>query len=156
MDIEDFEKIAKIVREFDLAEVQLEGENFKLHIKQNRALPALEQAQNPALMSPASVMAMPLNTPSMLPASHGGDRDDGCHLITSPMVGTFYRCPSPDRPPFIEVGKTVQPTTIVCIIEAMKVMNEIPADTAGTVLEVLVKDGQPIEFGQPLFKVRPN
>lgn len=154
MNIDDFERIAKVIKEFDLAEVQLEGQDFKLHIKQNQATAALEQMQNPALMSPANVMAMPLNTPSMLPANHDERLEDNCHLITSPMVGTFYRCPSPDRPPFVEVGKSVQPTTIVCIIEAMKVMNEIPADASGTILEVLVKDGQPIEFGQPLFKIR--
>jgi acetyl-CoA carboxylase biotin carboxyl carrier protein len=69
------------------------------------------------------------------------------------MVGTFYRSPAPDRPAFVEVGSSVVPTTTVCIIEAMKVMNEIPGEVAGTIGEVLAQDGQPVEFGQPLFKV---
>jgi acetyl-CoA carboxylase biotin carboxyl carrier protein len=76
--------------------------------------------------------------------------------IASPMVGTFYRAPAPGRPAFVEIGSSVQANTVVCILEAMKVLNEIPAEVVGTVVDVLVKDGQSVEYGQSLFKIRPN
>jgi acetyl-CoA carboxylase biotin carboxyl carrier protein len=76
--------------------------------------------------------------------------------IESPMVGTFYATPGPDKAPFVSVGSKVGPDTTVCLIEAMKIFNEIKAETSGTVEEVLIKSGQPIEFGQPLFRIRPN
>ena len=77
-------------------------------------------------------------------------------LITSPTIGTFYTAPTPEDPPFVTVGKPVQPDTIVCIVEAMKVFNQIPAEVSGTIVEVLVNNGDAVEFGQPLFRVRPG
>jgi acetyl-CoA carboxylase biotin carboxyl carrier protein len=77
------------------------------------------------------------------------------HEIASPMVGTFYRAPSPDSAPYVELGQKVTPDTVVCIIEAMKVMNEIKAETTGTIVEILVENGKSVEFGQPLFRVKP-
>ena len=77
-------------------------------------------------------------------------------LIKSPTVGTFYAAPSPDDPPFVTVGSQVDPETIVCIVEAMKVFNQIPAEVSGTIVEILVKNGDPVEFGQPLYRVRPD
>ncbi|RME96103.1 MAG: acetyl-CoA carboxylase biotin carboxyl carrier protein, partial [Verrucomicrobia bacterium] len=77
-------------------------------------------------------------------------------LIKSPMIGTFYRAPAPDASPYVEVGSEVTPETVVCIIEAMKVMNEIKAETHGVITEVLAENGKPVEFGQPLFKIRPR
>ena len=76
--------------------------------------------------------------------------------MSSPFVGTFYRTPSPDQPPFAEVGTVVKKGQVLCIIEAMKLMNEIESDEAGRVIEILAENGQPVEFGQPLFKIRPN
>ena len=84
------------------------------------------------------------------------DVDDGLIEVKSPMVGTFYASPSPDSKPFVTVGTRVEPDTVVCIIEAMKVMNEIKAETAGTIAEVLCKAGQALEYGQVLFKVKPD
>jgi len=75
--------------------------------------------------------------------------------IKSPMIGTFYRAPSPDAAPYVEVGTSVEPDTVVCLIEAMKVMNEIKAEAKGVITQVLVENGKPVEFGQPLFKIRP-
>ncbi len=77
-------------------------------------------------------------------------------VIESPMVGTYYASASPDAPPFVSVGATVNPTSTVCVIEAMKVFTDIPAGVSGTITEVLVKNGQPVEFGQPMFRVRPS
>ena len=82
--------------------------------------------------------------------------DDGTIEITSPTVGTFYSSPTPDDPPFVKIGSKVSSDTIVCIVEAMKVFNQIPAEVSGTITEVLVKNGDPVEFGQPLFRVRPG
>ncbi len=81
-------------------------------------------------------------------------RNDGTVTINSPTVGTFYSSPTPDDPPFVSVGSTVLPETVVCIVEAMKVFNQIPAEVSGTVVEILVKNGDSVEFGQPLFRVR--
>jgi acetyl-CoA carboxylase biotin carboxyl carrier protein len=78
------------------------------------------------------------------------------HLVTSPFVGTFYRTPAPDQPPFVEVGASVRKGQVLCIIEAMKLMNEIEAEVPGTVAEILVENGQPVEFGQPLFRIEPS
>ena len=84
------------------------------------------------------------------------EMDLSIEIIKSPMVGTFYRSPSPDSPPFVDVGSAVQNNTVVCILEAMKVMNEIKAGISGTVMEILVENGQPVEFGQALFKIKKS
>ena len=89
--------------------------------------------------------------PAGAPAAAGS----GAFQIVSPMVGTFYRSPSPDSPPYIDVGQEVAEETVVCIIEAMKVMNEIKAETKGIIVEALAQNGKPVEFGKPLFAVRP-
>ena len=114
-----------------------------MHAPQQFAAPATA----PAAAAPAATAAAPATaapTASNLP------------VIKSPTVGTFYASPSPEDPPFIQVGTKVQPDTVVCIIEAMKVFNEITADCSGTVAEVLIKAGDSVEFGQPLFRVRPS
>ena len=89
------------------------------------------------------------------PAEPATPPDDGTIEITSPTVGTFYSSPSPDEPVFVDVGSKVKPETIVCIVEAMKVFNQIPADVSGEIVKVLVNNGEPVEYGQPLFKVKP-
>lgn len=76
------------------------------------------------------------------------------HIVTSPMVGTFYRAPSPDAPSFVELGSQVTPKTVICIVEAMKLMNEIEAEVSGEIVEVLAKNGDLVEYGQPLFKIK--
>ena len=89
-------------------------------------------------------------------SSAGVDQADGLIFIKSPTVGTFYTAPSPEDPPFVTIGARVQPDTVVCIVEAMKVFNQIPAEVSGTIVEILVKNGDSVEFGQPLYKVRPG
>jgi acetyl-CoA carboxylase biotin carboxyl carrier protein len=90
------------------------------------------------------------------PAPAAGPRNDGSLTINSPTVGTFYSSPTPDDPPFVNIGSAVTPETVVCIVEAMKVFNQIPAEVSGTIIEVLVKNGDSVEFGQPLYRVRPG
>ncbi len=100
--------------------------------------------------------------PPPAPTATGGETaageavDDGTIEIKSPTVGTFYSAPTPDDPPFVKIGSKVASDTIVCIVEAMKVFNQIPAEVSGTITEVLMKNGDPVEFGQPLFRVRPG
>ena len=85
----------------------------------------------------------------------GGSDEPVVPTINSPTVGTFYSAPSPEDPPFVKIGQAVSPDSVVCIVEAMKVFNQIPAETAGTIIEVLVEDGEAVEFGQPLFRIQP-
>ncbi|MEW6430582.1 MAG: acetyl-CoA carboxylase biotin carboxyl carrier protein [Myxococcota bacterium] len=102
--------------------------------------------------SPSEVRARP-SAPTRAPVADAGDKKG--HVITSPFVGTFYRSPAPDQPPFVEVGAPVRKGQVLCIVEAMKLMNEIESEVAGKVAEVLVQNAQPVEFGQPLFRIEP-
>ena len=105
-------------------------------------------------MMPSSAPVPMMSTsamPAVAPAANTGEID-----VRSPMIGTFYRSPSPEAAAYVEIGSEVSPDTVVCIIEAMKVMNEIKAEVKGTITQALVENGKPVEFGQPLFKVRPN
>ena len=109
-------------------------------------------APAPASDGPA---ARPSVSPAAAPAAAAAKEEKGGHLVSSPFVGTFYRTPSPDQPPFAEVGTVVKKGQVLCIIEAMKLMNEIESDEAGRVIEILAENGQPVEFGQPLFRIGP-
>jgi acetyl-CoA carboxylase biotin carboxyl carrier protein len=102
---------------------------------------------------PAAAQVLPAPAP---PAPAAGPRNDGNLTINSPTVGTYYSSPTPDDPPFVNIGSAVTPETVVCIVEAMKVFNQIPAEVSGTIIEVLVKNGDSVEFGQPLYRVRPG
>ncbi|MEY3958613.1 MAG: Biotin carboxyl carrier protein of acetyl-CoA carboxylase, partial [Verrucomicrobiota bacterium] len=99
-------------------------------------------------------VAPPAPTPAAPAPAAPAAADPGVKIITSPMVGTFYAAPSPDNPPFVTVGSPVKPDSVVCIVEAMKVMNEIQSELTGTVVECLVASGTSVEFGQPLFRVK--
>lgn len=133
-----------------LTEFELEKGDFKLRLKKGhtQAIPAYAPA--PAYLPPA-----PSHAPAA--ASHTPAASAGSDLpaISSPMVGTLYLAPSPDSPNYVSVGSVVTPDTVVCIIEAMKVMNEIKAETKGTIVEILGENGKPVEFGKPLFRVKP-
>ncbi len=142
----------------DLTEFEIEEEGFKLRIcrgkpEQTTVVTTATPAPFPAYIETSSV------TPRTAPpeaesAEEEGEEDQSVEQINSPMVGTFYRSPSPDSAHFVEEGSEVSDDTIVCIIEAMKVMNEIQAETTGVITEIMVENGQSVEFGQPLFKVK--
>lgn len=117
----------------------------------------------PEVMSPIVATTLPVASVQPQPAPGGapstgaaGTGNDGSVTINSPTVGTFYASPTPDDPSFVNIGSAVTPETVVCIVEAMKVFNQIPAEVSGTIIEVLVKNGDSVEFGQPLFRVRPG
>lgn len=158
MDLSKIKQVVDLMKKSGLSEFEIQDQEFKLRIKRDAggqpavfqtpaaAAPAPVATPSPA---PAPVAAAPSPAPAAAPAA-----DPGVKVITSPMVGTFYAAPSPDNPPFVTVGSPVKPDTVVCIVEAMKVMNEIQSELNGTVVECLVASGTSVEFGQPLFRVK--
>ena len=145
MDIRKVKKLIELVEESDIDELEIHEAEESVRISRRR--PPLPAAPVAAL-APAPAAAAAPAAPAE-PAPPAG------HHFTAPMVGTFYQAPSPGAKPFVAVGDRVQPGDTVCIIEAMKILNQIEADRAGTVRDVLVDDGQPVEFGQPLFLIDP-
>ena len=154
MKIEEIKTIVKLMSENDLTEFKIEAEDMHLCIRRGlqggiapivQAAPMVQAAPVAAVaQAPAAVAAAPL-----APAAPAAV--DKSKIIESPIVGTFYRAGSPGAEPFAKVGTKVDPETVICIVEAMKVMNEIKAEKGGIVKEILVENGQPVEFGQPLF-----
>ena len=149
-DFEKIEKLIDIMKANDLVEVEIKHGDDKILLKRASA----SAAAYPVVGSPASVSAPA--APAAGPAPQPEAKEQSLEVIKSPIVGTFYVKPSPDSEPFVEVGSKVEPKSVVCIIEAMKVMNEIKAEVAGTIVEIMVKNGQAVEFGQPLFKIKPE
>ncbi len=149
MELKKVKEIIELMKENDLVEVELVDGESKVHLKRPQATMAMMPAMPPMPMHiPAT--AAPAPAAGAAPAA-----DAGLLAVKSPIVGTFYQASSPDAEPFVKVGAAVSPDSVVCIIEAMKVMNEIKAELSGTVVEVCCKDGQSVEFGQVLFRVRP-
>ncbi len=151
MDISEIKKIVELMKEHDLSKFELEEEAFRLALVRGSG----EEVRMIAAPAPAAAPAAPAPaTPAA--AVPAADVDDGSVEIKSPIVGTFYRSSSPDSDAFVKVGDTVDKDTIVCIVEAMKVMNEIKAETKGVISKILVENASPVMFGQPLFKVTPQ
>lgn len=151
--------LIKLMAENGLTEVELIEDKSSIRLKRDLAPAALPAA--PGLAHPASYHPVPapaaLATPSAAPASNEPEKPAATGpTIKSPMVGTFYAAAGPDSPPFVKVGTHVDKDTVVCIIEAMKVFNEIKADTTGTVAKILVQNGQGVEFNQPLFLLKAD
>jgi acetyl-CoA carboxylase biotin carboxyl carrier protein len=158
VDLKDIKAIIDLMKKNSISEFELEkGQEFKIRLKRatgpgggavgdEGAIPAYV----PVVASSAPVPASPVAAPQAAPVAAVNEVE-----IKSPMIGTFYRAPSPESAPYVEVGTEVNPDTVVCIIEAMKVMNEIKAEMRGVITAVLVDNAKPVEFGQPLFKVRP-
>jgi acetyl-CoA carboxylase biotin carboxyl carrier protein len=149
-DIKEIKAIIDLMKKNDLSVFEIEREGFRLRL-QKGTTDQTTVAAPLAVISPSKSAATPLEgtTPAAKPAENALLKE-----IVSPMVGTFYRAGSPDGPPFVDVGKAVTEDTVVCIIEAMKVMNEIKAETSGVIAEVVAENGKPVQFGQVLFRVR--
>jgi acetyl-CoA carboxylase biotin carboxyl carrier protein len=143
---EDVREILRIIDESDLSELRIDTEGFSLHVVRGDHAAATEPPSRPRDAPPVTREPEP---PPAKPTA------DGLASITAPMLGTFYRAEGPGKPPFVEVGSRVEPDTIVCIIEVMKMMNSVPAGVAGTVAEVLPDNAELVEYGQPLFRVQP-
>ncbi len=156
---EDVREILRIIDESDLTELQIETENFSLYVRKGGGdAPAAAPAAGPPggrrdVPKPGSDRARGRAEAEAPPRA---DDADGLATIPAPMLGTFYRAEAPGKPPFVDVGDTVEPDTIVCIIEVMKMMNSVPAGVAGTVSEVIAGNGKLVEYGEPLFRVEPE
>jgi len=145
MNIEEIKAIAEIVSANDLAELKLEQDGFTLQIKRG--------AKTVVASAPAAVAVAPAVLPATPTPAPAGNPAEDQETIDAPLVGTFYRSSSPEAAPFVKVGDKVTPDTVVCIIEAMKVMNEVKAEKSGVVKEILAENGNPVEFGQALFVI---
>ena len=148
MKIDDIKAIAEIVAANDLAELKLEREGFTLEIKRGSTVVA---AAPVAVAAPVAAAAAP--APAAAAPAAAAPAPANRVTIDSPLVGTLYRAPSPEAAPFVKVGDKVTPDTVVCIVEAMKVMNEIKAEKSGVIRDILVENGSAVEFGQPLFVI---
>lgn len=163
MDFKQIQELIKLINKSNIGEVSIEQNDFRITIKQK------EEAITQVVSAPAPV-AMPQGLPSSFPATPAPAQPTGAapatpaaapaaqsNLLTikSPMIGTFYRRPSPDKPNFVEVGDEVATGKVVCIIEAMKLFNEIESEISGRVVKILVEDSSPVEYDQPLFLVEP-
>lgn len=154
MDLRKLKKLIDLVEESGIAEIEVTEGEEKVRITRTVAAPAAP-AHTVYAAAPAPVAAPAAAAPSAAPVQAAAPAAPAARDLSnaqkSPMVGTFYRAPSPSSPPFVEVGQTVKAGDTLCIIEAMKLMNEIEAETSGVVKEILVENGQPVEFGEPLF-----
>lgn len=157
MDLKEIKSIIDLMKKNSLSEFELEEKDFKIKLKRPIGA-AAAPISNSLLDDPELTAYAPLARPAApTPAvnSPASATTNGDAEIKSPMIGTFYRTPSPDAAPYVEVGSEVGPDTVVCIIEAMKVMNEIKAETRGIITALVAENAKPVEFGQPLFKIRP-
>ena len=166
INMDELRELISLIRENGLAEFELERQGFRVRLRRE------EQARthsNPITDEVGNAVAIQdVAAPDVTPAKSSGptplhpgalaetaaSEDQDLHIITSPIVGTFYRSPSPNAEVFVRIGSVVEPETVVCIIEAMKLMNEIQAETAGEVAKIYVENGQPVEYGQPLFGIK--
>jgi acetyl-CoA carboxylase biotin carboxyl carrier protein len=165
VELEELKEILRVLDERGISEFELEKEGIKLRIRKVRA--------EPAAVALSALSPQPSGVPLQVPAARPGpappgapapaaphpagasDEDESLTLVRSPIVGTFYRAPAPDAPPFVEVGDSVKPGQVLCIVEAMKLMNEIESEVAGKVVKRHAENAQPVQYGDPLFSIEP-
>jgi acetyl-CoA carboxylase biotin carboxyl carrier protein len=158
MEFEDIERILELVRQHDLAEFEVESDGMKLRIRKASAAfpmpPAISQMVVPASAAPqVSSAAAPT---AALPASSVDEESVELAVVKSPIVGTFYRCPEPGAPSFVEIGQRVKKDQVLCIIEAMKLMNEITSEYEGEIVSAYVENGKPVQYGERLFAIKTS
>jgi acetyl-CoA carboxylase biotin carboxyl carrier protein len=146
MDLRKLKKLIDLVQESGIGEIEITEGEEKVRISRQSSAPAQ------VIMAAPGVQPLVAGAPAVPVAAAPAPQPTG-HTLKSPMVGTFYRAPSPGSPPFVEIGQAVSKGQTLCIIEAMKLLNEIESDVAGTVKAILVENGQPVEYGQPLFLI---
>jgi len=143
MELEELKELIELLRDTDITELQVEKDGTKVKIKREKVLSPYDMpGHKPAPFHEKITTETEEESPRLI-------------TITSPIVGTFYRSPTPEAPPFVEMGAKVAKGQVLCIIEAMKLMNEIESDTDGIVMKILVENGQPVEYGEPLFLIEP-
>lgn len=162
VNMEELRELIALLRDNGLAELELEREDFRVRLRREGVAVSADHSQVvtsapvpntiPVANQSSSAPAQPAHPGAQ--ASTAASADQDLHIISSPIVGTFYRSPSPTADPFVKIGSNVEPDSVVCIIEAMKLMNEIQAEASGEVVKIYVENGQPVEYGQPLFGIR--
>lgn len=155
MDLAQIKKLIKVVEGSDISEIEIEEENSRIKIsKQSMNVPA---GFNAASFSPVQHYTLPQTSETSAPkqeqSAETPETNKNIHLIKSPIVGTFYSAPAPDADPYVKVGDSVSPGSVLCIVEAMKLMNEIESDAAGKITKILVENAKPVEYNQPLFEI---
>lgn len=158
MDLKQIHELIKIINKSNIGEISIEDKDGKVTIKQKEeqvvTMAAAPQVYNVAPPAPVAQVAAAAPVAAPAPAAAPAANSNNI-IIKSPMIGTFYRKSGPDKPPFAEVGTEVAPGKVVCIIEAMKLFNEIESEVKGTIVKILVDDASPVEYDQPLFEVQP-
>ena len=149
--MDEIRELADLVDDYGFTDFEFENENIRVRLSKMTGSPVIQQAA-PVQAAPAAAPASA--TPKTEAEAPAADPDAGLFKITSPIVGTFYRSPGPDKDAYVKEGSKVTPESVVCIVEAMKLMNEIQAETTGEVVKVYVENGQPVEYGQPLFGIK--
>jgi acetyl-CoA carboxylase biotin carboxyl carrier protein len=158
-DIEDLKQLIEFLKEHQVAEFEVDRDGLKVRLKFRQpegSSASLGDLARFVTTAPAAALATSAHAVASASAAEpAADPDAGLHVVKSPIVGTYYGSPSPGAAPFVSPGEQVEKGQVICIVEAMKLMNEIESDVAGEIVKCLVSNGQPIEFGQPLFTVRP-
>ncbi|WP_372473968.1 acetyl-CoA carboxylase biotin carboxyl carrier protein [Capnocytophaga sp. ARDL2] len=160
MDIKEIQNLIKFVAKSGATEVKLEMDDFKITIKTTAEAATIENGgfvqHIPVAVPQAPVAPAPVAETPAAPVAPAASEDDSKYItVKSPIIGTFYRKPAPDKAPFVEVGSTIKTGDVLCVIEAMKLFNEIESEISGKIVKVLVDDASPVEFDQPLFLVEP-
>ena len=159
MDIKEIQNLIKFVAKSGASEVKLEMEDIKITIKtggEDRLETTTIVQQHPGLVQSAPVVQAPIVESAVTPAAPAATENDNFVTVKSPIIGTFYRKASPDKPAFVEIGQEIKEGDVLCVIEAMKLFNEIESEVQGKILKILVDDSTPVEFDQPLFLVDPS
>jgi len=163
MNLKEIKELVLFLKEEDITEFELERGDVKIRIRRGTTDSAQPPADRIIALHPAPVPQMHVPAPAAIPApvaaqpaSEAARAEEGLHIVRSPIVGTYYESPSPGAPPFVKPGDSVEAGQVLCIVEAMKLMNEIEADVSGEIVKCMVKNGQPIEYGQELFAIRPK
>jgi acetyl-CoA carboxylase biotin carboxyl carrier protein len=161
LDLKELKEILELLEEKDIAEFELEAEGMKLRVRKAFApAPAalMSPLAPPAVPGPTLAAAPPRAAAPVLVAepAAAAQEDEGVFVVKSPIVGTFFRSPDPNAAPFVDVGDHVRPGQVMCIVEAMKLMNEIEAEVGGIILKAHAENGQPVQYGEPLFTLRPD
>ena len=160
MNFKQIQQLIKFVSKTDVAEVNIENNNFKINIKGSKSsikessTPLIQQPLPPQIQTAPQVEVRSIEAPTPK-FDENLSSDDSYKIIKSPIIGTFYRKPSPDKDVFVNVGDTVGEGDVLCVIEAMKLFNEIESDISGKIVKILVEDSSPVEFDQPLFLIEP-
>ena len=153
-DVRKIRRLVELMKEYDLSEIDLQQGETRIQLRRGGEPVAMVPAARPAFAAPEAAPP-PVETPRPAPAPSAEPKPEADYVVAirSPMVGTFYSTPDPDSPSYVTVGDPVGPESVVCVVEAMKVFNQIPAEVSGKIVAVLVENGEPVEYGQPMFKV---